>query len=204
MKTAAFRVAATVLVLLTSSCGGDQEPTTAEKLAVEEQENTKSARSSSTAERDKALFLEEPASTAPPKYRKARTLHTFGRKDNDHGGVVAVKETTKGKRLGGEPLWEKACGHAIDLMKRSDAMKDAPKDQLDKILAGAQMDCLEEFKKIDGKSANETARCMLKIDRFDPKRFAECEPTKKRAEKKEEKRAEKKEEKRAEKKEEKK
>ncbi len=90
----------------------------------------------------------------------------------------------------GEKLWGKACDDAIELMKKSDAMKDVPKDQLDKALEGAKKECLEEFKKVGGKEADEAANCVLKLDKFDPKKFSECEP-KKKEEKKDEKKEEK-------------
>jgi len=93
----------------------------------------------------------------------------------------------------GEKLWGKACDHSIELMKKSDAMKDVPKEQLDKALEGAKKECLEEFKKVGGKEADEAAKCVLKLDKFDPKKFKDCEPKKK--EKAEEDKAEEKEEK---------
>jgi hypothetical protein len=91
----------------------------------------------------------------------------------------------------GEKLWTKSCEHSIDLMKKSDAMKDVPKDQLDKVLEGAQKECVERFKKMDAKDADVAAKCMMKIDKFDPEKFAKCEP-KKKDEKKDEKKEEKK------------
>ncbi|MBM4371993.1 MAG: hypothetical protein FJ098_10080 [Deltaproteobacteria bacterium] len=89
----------------------------------------------------------------------------------------------------GEKLWGKACDHAIELMKKSDEMKEVPKDQLDKTLEGFKKECTEEFKKVGGKDADEAAKCVLKLDKFDPKKFSECEP-KKKDEKKEEKKEE--------------
>ncbi len=86
----------------------------------------------------------------------------------------------------GEKLWTKACDHSIELMKTTDGMKDMPKDQLDKVLEGAQKECLEGFKKVGGTEADDAAKCMLKIDKFDAKKFADCAP-KKKDEKKDEK-----------------
>jgi len=95
----------------------------------------------------------------------------------------------------GEKLWGKACDHSIELMKKSDAMKDVPKDQLDKALEGAKKECVEEFKKIGGKEADEAAKCTLKLDKFDPKKLKECEPKKKEKKEEKEEKEEKKEEK---------
>ena len=85
----------------------------------------------------------------------------------------------------GEKLWDKACDHSIELMKKSDAMKDVPKDQLDKALEGAKKECLEEYKKVGGEAADKSAQCVLKLEKFDPIAFNKCEP--KKEEKKEEK-----------------
>ncbi|MFH1531855.1 MAG: hypothetical protein ABIK09_14110 [Pseudomonadota bacterium] len=106
-------------------------------------------------------------------------------------GEVKVKEGTKKKAPSGEDHWGKACDHSIELMKKSDAMRDVPKEQLDKALVGAAKECRAEFRKVGGVEADEAATCVLKLDRFDPKKFSECEP-KKRGEKKEEKKEEKK------------
>ena len=91
----------------------------------------------------------------------------------------------------GEKLWTKACDHSIELMKKSDAMKDVPKAELDKVLEGAQKECVADYKKVGGKEADEAAKCILKIEKFDEKKFADCAP-KKKDEKKEEKKDEKK------------
>ena len=108
-------------------------------------------------------------------------------------GEVKVKEgagTTK-KAPSGEDYWGKACDHSIELMMKSDEIKDVPRDQLEKALEGAAKECRAEFKKVGGAEADEAAACVLKLDRFDPKKFSECEP-KKRGEKKDEKKEEKK------------
>jgi hypothetical protein len=98
-------------------------------------------------------------------------------------GVVTVKEGSAKKTAGptGDALWASACNHAIDLMRKSDEMRDVPRDQLDKALAGAVKDCRAEFAQFGGADADEAARCVLKLDRFDPKTFAECEPKKRKS-----------------------
>ncbi|MFH1530245.1 MAG: caspase family protein [Pseudomonadota bacterium] len=82
------------------------------------------------------------------------------------------------ERRSGETLWKLACTHSIELMKKHPGMADVPRDQLDKALEGAAAECLDEFKKVSGENADKAARCVLKLDRFDPKEFSECEPKK--------------------------
>ncbi len=109
-----------------------------------------------------------------------------GCKDDDSGGVT-VKEGGVKKKSGGEDLWTKACDHSIELMKKSDAMKDVPKEQLDKVLEGALKMCVDEFKDVGGDEADDAARCVLELTKFDPKKFSECEPKKRDRKKEEEK-----------------
>jgi len=103
------------------------------------------------------------------------------RVEND---TVRIKQGTtddeKKANSGGAKLWRKACDHAIGLMRTSDAMKDVPQDQLDKVLEGAADECFEEFKSVasdDPETADKSAVCILGLDRFDPKAFEACEPS---------------------------
>ena len=100
-----------------------------------------------------------------------------GCEGGDAGVKVKVKEGGK-KKAGGEELWTEACAHSIELMKKSEAMKDVPRDQLEKVMEGAAEECLEEFKKVGGDGADDAANCVLKLERFDPAKFAACEPKK--------------------------
>ena len=93
--------------------------------------------------------------------------------------TTVVGLTYHASRQTGTEYWKKACAHSIELMQRSDALKDVPKETLDKALEGAAKECLEEFEKIGGDEADEAAKCVLKLGSFDPIEFARCEPKKK-------------------------
>lgn len=73
-------------------------------------------------------------------------------------------------RGGGEPLWRKACAHAIDVMFKAalkampdDKSRDKAKADMERMFEDASRECLNEFKKANEDAADDAARCMLEI-----------------------------------------
>lgn len=110
-----------------------------------------------------------------------------GCKDGNGDGVVTVKAgSPKEAAPSGDELWDKACRHALALMKTDGLMAELEEKELEEALDEAVKDCKSEFTEVGGHDADEAARCVLRLDSFDVETFAECDP-KKRSRKDEEK-----------------
>jgi hypothetical protein len=88
-------------------------------------------------------------------------------------GAASIPDAPALRR--GEELWKEACDHAIDVMLRSNDMKNLGGDDLERIRKEMPEECLREFSVRGGTAADDMARCVLEVEEFDAAKFAVCE-----------------------------